>query len=312
VVAGHSLVVDMQSWQILLDDIKSACRQLSNHQPIQLPVKTTSYRQWAERLVEYARSPEMEHELDFWLAESRRRVKPLPRDFPEGINTGASTRRFASMLSVEETQALQQAVARLEGTQVDGVLLTALARAFMSWTGQQILLVTVEGHGREPIFDDIDLSRTVGTFAMDFPLLIDLQGIDDPGEALHVVNEQLHQPANRGISYNVLRYMSTDQAVKQRLADMPESEIFFNYLASSLVPEVSEYRVAGPYNGRVYTMDLVERQTSTFLITGFIVNDQLQVTWHCSENLYRRETIARLAERTFEELRALITALHPS
>jgi hypothetical protein len=32
----------------------------------------------------------------------------------------------------------------------------------------------VEGHGREEIFDDVDLSRTVGWFTTIFPVLLNL------------------------------------------------------------------------------------------------------------------------------------------
>ncbi|WP_153575399.1 condensation domain-containing protein, partial [Pseudomonas aeruginosa] len=49
-------------------------------------------------------------------------------------------------------------------TQVNDLLLTALARVICRWTGQVDALIQLEGHGREELFAEIDLTRTVGWF----------------------------------------------------------------------------------------------------------------------------------------------------
>jgi non-ribosomal peptide synthase protein (TIGR01720 family) len=309
VVAGHSLVVDMQSWQFVLEDLQTAYQQLSRGEMIQLPPKTTSYKQWSDRLVEYSRSPQLLEELPYWLSESRKRVHPLPVDFPGGLNTGASLRQALALLSEEETQLLLREVARAEGLQIDGILLTAVAESIMQWSKERLVLVTVEGHGRVPHFDDIDLSRTLGTLAMDFPLLLNLEQITDPGEALQVVTSELQHSAQRGINYNALRYMNTDTAIVKQLEALPQPDIFFNYLASSMVPEVAEYKVSGPYNGRLFTINATTLQPVPILVTGYIAGGQLQASWHYSANQYRPETMEHLAQQTMQEVRALITYL---
>ena len=51
-------------------------------------------------------------------------------------------------------------------------------------TGGSSFLVDMEGHGREDIGDDLDLSRTVGWFTTLFPLRLELAaGIGDRGGA---------------------------------------------------------------------------------------------------------------------------------
>jgi amino acid adenylation domain-containing protein/non-ribosomal peptide synthase protein (TIGR01720 family) len=309
IVAGHSLVVDMQSWQFLLEDLQIAYRQLSQGGPIQLPPKTTSYKQWSDRLVEYAQSPQLLAELPFWLSESRQRVRPLPVDYPGGLNTGASLRQALALLSEEETQTLLREIARAEGVQLDALLLTAVAQSIMQWTNERLLLFTVEGHGRAPHFDDIDLSRTLGTLAMDFPLLLDLEQTASPGEALQTVAAELQQLAQRSINYSALRHMNTDAAIVEQLAALPQPAVFFNYLASSMVPEVVEYKVSGPYNGRLYTINDTTLQPVPILVTGYIAGGQLQATWHYSANQYRAETMERLAHQTMQEVRVLIKHL---
>lgn len=308
-VAGHSLVVDMQGWQFLLEDLMTAYQQISQGQKIHLQPKTTSYKQWADRLVEYGQSAQLRAQVPYWLAEKRQKLRPLPVDYPGGANTGASLRRALKLLSEEETQTLQRVVGKIEGLQIDAVLLTAVARSLISWTGERLLLVTVEGHGRSPNFDDIDLSRTLGTMAMEFPLLLDLEQITDPGEMLQTAQHELQQLATHGIDYNTLRYMSKDAALMGQLAALPQPDLFFNYLGASMVPEVSSYTVSGPYNGRMYTINAETLQPVPILVTGYIANGQLQATWHYSMNQYRPETMERLAQQTIEEVRLLITYL---
>src|SRR5213078_2268437 len=79
-VIVHHLVADGYSWQIILADLMAAYQQLLQGQPVRLPAKTTSYKQWAERLVAYARESEFRHEREYWLAPPLTLVKPLPID----------------------------------------------------------------------------------------------------------------------------------------------------------------------------------------------------------------------------------------
>jgi NADP-dependent 3-hydroxy acid dehydrogenase YdfG len=122
----HHLAVDVVSWRILLQDFQTAYQQLVEGQAIQLPAKTTSFKQWAERLKQYTESAEVRQELDYWLAASRDRLSPLPVDYPEGANTVASAQTVSVGLSVEETQVLLQQVPAVYRTQTEEVLLAAI------------------------------------------------------------------------------------------------------------------------------------------------------------------------------------------
>ena len=60
-------------------------------------------------------------------------------------------------LDLEDTDALLHEVPKAYHTQIHEVLLTSLVLAFQHWTGESSLLIDLEGHGREEIFDDVDL-----------------------------------------------------------------------------------------------------------------------------------------------------------
>jgi hypothetical protein len=53
-VIAHHLVVDGVSWRILLEDLETALVQASRGDPVLLPAKTSSYRQWAEQTSAHA------------------------------------------------------------------------------------------------------------------------------------------------------------------------------------------------------------------------------------------------------------------
>ncbi len=160
----HHLVVDGVSWRILLEDFANAYQQLERGESVHLPAKTTSFQDWGERLVEYAHSDALAKELTYWLAESRLDRTKLPTDYPSGRskNTVSSTAQVSIELNEEQTQALLKEVPPVYNTQINDVLLTALAQCFAQWTRSQSLLIELEGHGREDLFEEVDLSRTIG------------------------------------------------------------------------------------------------------------------------------------------------------
>ncbi|MFL9458755.1 condensation domain-containing protein [Tolypothrix bouteillei VB521301_2] len=132
-------------------------------------------------------------------------------------NTTASSATVSLSLNEEQTRALLQDVPSVYNTQINDVLLTALIQSFAQWTGERSLLVDLEGHGREDLFEDVDLSRTVGWFTTLFPIYLQLEEVDRPGETLKSVKEQLRRIPNRGIGYGILRYLNKDTAIGKKL-----------------------------------------------------------------------------------------------
>src|SRR5262249_52342291 len=110
------------------------------------------------------------------------------------------------------------------------ILLTALVQAFNDWTGQPTLRFVLEGHGREELFDEVDVARTVGWFTTAFPVVLHLVPGEGPGASLKRVKEALHRIPRHGIGYGILRYLSPDAAIREELRSYPAAEISFNYL----------------------------------------------------------------------------------
>ncbi|NEP63742.1 MAG: non-ribosomal peptide synthetase, partial [Symploca sp. SIO2G7] len=308
----HHLAVDGVSWRILFEDLQTAYKQLSQGKAIALPPKTTSFKYWAEQLREYAQSEAVRQEQDYWLNQIRTSsqiLSPsvLPVDYTGGDNTVASEKKVSVALNVEETQALLQEVPAAYRTQINDVLLTALAQSFARWTGERSLLVELEGHGREDIFNDVNLSRTVGWFTTHFPVLLNIGEASNPGEALKAVKEQLRRTPNQGIGHGVLFYLNENRELKEQLQALPQPEVKFNYLGQfdQVLSESSLFAPAKESCGS--ERSLRGSRNRLLVINGSIFSGQLRLDWNYSENIHRQSTIESLAQIFVEALRSLIT-----
>lgn len=306
----HHLAVDGISWRILLEDLQTVYQQLIDGEPPKLPPKTTSFQQWAEKLTEYARSVSLSSELDYWLSKDGKDTSPIPRDFPGGVNTEASTQVITTTLTRDETKVLLQKVPATYDTQINDVLLTALVHSTSKWTGESKLLVELEGHGREEVIKDVGVSRTIGWFTSIFPVVLEAGSNRADGATLKTVKAQLQNIPNHGIGYGLLRYTRGDADLTRRLKALPQAEIQFNYLGqfdqmftgSSMFEEAPEppgafARVASPMQPRPYLLEIL----------GMVVNDELRMTWLYSENMHKRSTIESLASDFIKCLRTLIS-----
>ncbi|HVR99442.1 MAG TPA: amino acid adenylation domain-containing protein, partial [Thermoanaerobaculia bacterium] len=222
-LAVHHLVVDGVSWRVLVEDLETLYR---GEEPA---AKTTSFQRWAGLLAERAGSPELAEQAAWWLERLRGPVVPLPLDLEEGADTVGSADTVVVSLEEEETRALLQEVPRAYRTQINDVLLAALTEALGAWTGSRHLLVDLEGHGREDLFEGVDVSRTVGWFTALYPVVLDLDGVYGPGATLKAVKERLRAVPDRGLGYGLLRYLATGEAA-ETLRRQRQAEVVLNYL----------------------------------------------------------------------------------
>ena len=117
------------------------------------------------------------------------------------------------------------------GTRVDDLLLSALVRALQPWTGRSDVLVDVESPGRESLFNDVDLSRTIGWFTAVAPVHLEA-GDGTPGAVIKATKETLRHLHHHGLSFGALRYLSSDADVRAALERVPRAELLFKYSGS--------------------------------------------------------------------------------
>jgi amino acid adenylation domain-containing protein/non-ribosomal peptide synthase protein (TIGR01720 family) len=230
-VVIHHLVVDAVSWRILLEDFSAGYNMACEGKEIKFQHKTDSFKFWMEKLLEYAETHEALSELPFWRAVEETDITPLPLDHEVGEDEEKAkyTASVSLALSKEDTQSLLTRVHQAYNTRINDILLAALGLALREWRGVNRCLVALEGHGREPLFDDVDVSRTVAWFTTQYPVLLDINPGDEVSYVIKRVKESLRKIPNNGIGYGILKYLTA----KPRPGDFQfrrKTGITFNYL----------------------------------------------------------------------------------
>ncbi|GCD40788.1 non-ribosomal peptide synthetase [Streptomyces paromomycinus] len=291
----HHTAVDGVSWRVLMEDLQRAYEALRAGHDVGLPPKTTSYKEWISRITQHADAGPTRAELDYWARQTEPPVVPLPRDH-DGDNTEAGARTVLAELTREETTTLVRDVHATHRADVHEVLLSALATACAPWTGPGSLLVDVEGHGREELFDDVDISRTIGWFTAMYPLRLDVPPTGG-ADALPAVKEQVRSVPRHGIGYGLLRYLSSDGAVRARLGDGCRAEIVFNYLGQADASHAPQalFTLSGDPVGASHGP--AQHRRHLLNINAIVADGRLRVEFTYGEAVHDARTIEALAAR---------------
>ncbi|VDG18051.1 non-ribosomal peptide synthetase NpsA [Lactobacillus plantarum WCFS1] [Lactiplantibacillus mudanjiangensis] len=252
----HHLIVDTVSWQILIGDLKTL------YYGGQLPAKGTSYRQWAK--------VSQKNLSDFDPVELH--------GFNDKFKVTHTLQTRTVALNKQLTVQLLKQVNRVYHTQVNDVLLTALARALKSVIGEDTSYVKLESHGRAEIADNINIHRTVGWFTAIYPQQIETD--------LTATKQLTHQVKDYGIGYGE-RYGLHDQ-------DLPG--ITFNYLGQLDNGVESEWSLVSRDLGTESTAKLHDFLT----INGGVINQKL--TFTVTGNMVGLDRVATQYEADLSEL----------
>src|SRR6266849_3514874 len=246
----HHLAVDGVSWRILVPELAAAWSAVAGGGVPALTARGTSFRRWAQWLASRAQDAVCVGELSFWSGMlSERSLSPVDGSLDAARDTIGTTGRLTLTLPAAVTQALLTRVPAAFHCGIQHVLLTGLALAIAQWCGRRgrggstAVLVDVEGHGREEVSADIDLSRTVGWFTSLYPVRLDVGGVDVEealggdaalGRALKLIKEQLRGVPGNGLGYGLLRYLNPRTG--SQLAGFAAPQIGFNYLGRFAAP----------------------------------------------------------------------------
>jgi non-ribosomal peptide synthase protein (TIGR01720 family) len=167
------------------------------------------------------------------------------------------------------------------------------------------VLVELEGHGREDLFEGLDLSRTVGWFTTRFPVCL-TPGDAGPGEAIQAVKEQLRRAPKNGIGYGLLRYLNRDPGVRMALTALPSPEVMFNYLGQLdlVLDRASLFTPAKASAG--LSRDLNSKRLHLLDVNIQVDDRRLCIDWTYPSAVKNAAVIEALAHHYVDALRNLI------
>lgn len=305
ILAIHHLVVDGVSWWILLEDLEAIYNQLAEGKDAALGDKSSSIMDWSNAL-SVAAGGAIGAERSYWkrLGEID---GSMPRDH-RGVTANGLTETAAltAALDSEETDQLIHRAAGRFGAQLPDLLTAALVQTLVQWTGRESIRFDMEGHGREEIFEGIELSRTVGWFTSVFPTAFELPTKIETRAAIASIREQAATVPNRGIGYGILRYLDAESAGDDDLSEFSPADILFNYLGQwdKALAGSTRFKMDRPisvFHGSK------EARSHAIEIAVHVHGGRLRFDWVYSRNLYERTTIEKLAADYLSYLRAIIT-----
>jgi amino acid adenylation domain-containing protein/non-ribosomal peptide synthase protein (TIGR01720 family) len=303
-IAVHHLAIDGVSWRILFEDIENLYRQYKNGQPFNLPLKTGSFKLWSEKLLLYANSESLLKEKNYWLDLEAKRAPGLKKDSENG-NDIEDPAVLSFSLSEEETNLLLTRVNQAFATDINDILLTAFGIAVKAVFENDRLAVFMEGHGREEIIEDIDISRTIGWFTSLFPVLLDISYENDTARQIKAIKETLHRVPNRGIGFGILKYLTAGH-LKDSAGFQLKPQVIFNYLGQFAADlERMSFAIAAEPAGAL--KGTKGRREYDLEVTGIITGKQLVMTINYNKAQYKSRRIRSLWDRYLLELQRIIS-----
>jgi hypothetical protein len=301
-VTSH-IVADGISAQLVEEDLATLLRQLLRGQEPLLPPKSTSIKAWGERVEACLHAEEWEEQVQRLIAYKRSWSPPdlniLPLDYPDGKNDEKPSTHLDISLSQQETAALFKQLGKAWKVRLLDLLQTALVKTIAPWAGISAVPICTVVHGRDQIFEDIDLSRTLGCFTMGVLEVLELRDkphlspLADPSllfaqillnfsRSLEMAYESdgsekyvsFYDRYNPQISLNVQRQreQSLEPGQKELLQPLPHG--FFPFLDTWVATKTLDWFVPlGPdqlklsvvFSPRYFKYSTVERLAQTFL-----------------------------------------------
>ncbi|MDB5054621.1 MAG: lchAB, partial [Bacilli bacterium] len=300
----HHLVVDGVSWRILLEDFASGYEQAAMRQPIVFQEKTNSYKEWAEQLETYAISELFLKQLDFWRQIEAEPIIPLPKDNAFTLTKEKDSATLSFELTPEATRLLLTEAHRPYGTEINDIFLCALGLVVAEWTGQSKLCLNLEGHGREEIIPGINVSRTVGWFTAQYPVLLEINPDAPLPTLIKATKESLRSIPHKGIGYGILRYLTASEHTVE-LAFSLKPEISFNYLGQFDREVQTDFFGPSPYD-MGHQMSLEAESLYPLNFNGIVLGGRLVVSCAFNKQQYFRGTINGLMDRFQHHLLQII------
>ncbi|GFN29878.1 non-ribosomal peptide synthetase [Paenibacillus xylaniclasticus] len=303
-LVAHHLVIDGVSWRIVLEDLVIAYEQASKGEALTLQEKTDSMREWTKALAIYASSRELMKEAAYWKEIEAADVRPLPKERQDGSKLMKDNGLASTRLDRKETALLLEEVNRAYNTEINDILLTALACAMQEWTGDSKVAINMEGHGREEIVESTVVNRTVGWFTSMYPVILEAEPSDSLGMKIKRVKEMLRQIPCRGIGYGILRYMTPQQQAESVPCKL-KPEISFNYLGQFDADMNTSLFAPSPYASGT-SIGGSNRRLNELDIVGLVQEGCLTIHFNYDSGTYSTSLMQQLADSFKKHLLALI------
>ncbi len=253
----HHLAIDGISWRVFLDDFFSSYAQAQSGKEISLPNKTNSVIDWSKNVYALAETQKyINRELAFWSKmlpetdlqslEIKEKLKALNRQ---------NTKNISISFDTDLTHRLVYEVNKAYNTDVNEVLLCAFDISLAKTIGNKPYPIMLEAHGREEMFQGVDVSRTLGWFTTLYPFILNTvetnksknltniiwapddqinkdisEETEDISLKLISIKDRMRKIPNKGFGFGILKFLKNSSNDNNQMRDFLLPSICFNYL----------------------------------------------------------------------------------
>lgn len=294
----HHMYVDGISWRILVDDLNIIFQQIVNNEDIELPTKTTSYKKWVEKLIDYTNSIKCIQDINYWNEITKNQIENDRYD-----NCERDMVKLKGYLSYKETEELLKTICYKYNTGMDVLLLSSLGSTLHKIRGEKEFLVDIESHGRQDMFEGLDISRTMGWFAYTYPVLLNITENNNWSKVIREVKEALNRVPKKGFDYLLLRELSNEEDICFR-DFVPKYS--FNYMGEMDNENGSDIEITNlPVGVAVGEKNVTKYQ---FEIDSFVREGCLEISIRFNKNNFSVEEVQPVIDTYLDEIREIITS----
>lgn len=332
---AHHLITDAYSWQILVEDFQQLCQQHMVGKPLELPPKTSSYRQRVLELIKYANSEEILNELPYWETFKDKKMPILP----ENTNSHETDLELINHFSYENTQLVLNDLPSFYNASFNEILLTILTLSFQEWSKQTGFWLLIWANGRQQIEQGNDYSRTIGWYNYLYPSYLEIvkENQQNYPVAIQSIKHQILAIPNKGIGFALLKYLSYNENVRDVMNNIPRCLINFNHRGKSLalIDDLKEFSIKSTNEQHERSFDIND-SLAEFLLKNIneleqfdelkesseiskenakdeirievdIINNKLQISWYYHDRRYIDNRISEWSEIFVKILNEMIT-----
>lgn len=296
-LVAHHLAVDLISWRILVSDLVSNYLTLMESGAPANSVKpfdSVNFFEWAAHLDQH--TDKIIESSQTWVD------KHSPIEYqskPE--NTEANAKTIWLSFSPEETEKLSSELSVKTNSHLSVNLLAALASQWSKQSGDKVITVEMESHGRVTFDADMDISRVVGWHTSTYP--IDIQCDDDLISTTANAQSSIDRVTDLGVAHGLA------QKKQKCKSSEPTATILFNYLGDMNFSHEQQLSLSmsnkdigfarGEDNNRLYDIKLTGKIVDQSLVLDISFSDPISDS--DAKNLANGIRQALLAEIDVEE-----------
>ncbi|MCI6044589.1 amino acid adenylation domain-containing protein [bacterium] len=292
----HHLIVDSVSWSILLDDLNGFCENKQLNQNTYMPVRSASYAEWNKRIESLADMQEVQREADYWNKVEQYILRNISQF--RYLRTD-KIKCIPILFECNLTRALLAKAVTAYSMEVKDIVITALLRAMAQTYGNENQVISMESHGRQNDYVELDIGRTVGWFTSFYPVLFENIGTDMQLDLVNVKETMLCVP-NNGSDYFPLK--------NSKLLNEPDylhPLVNFNYQGAA-VNKNEVFYFTQVWEEYAIPMAAENIFGSPISLDGMVINNRFEVIFSYVESLSDKLKIYELIERFRKELKGIV------